>query len=91
MVLLGEFLHNFSQLRQTGSAPVTQTGIRSRLLSESREWKRYEQRKMGEKTSERNDITVIAKCEGWAKPSQKINVTIGLISRKVRPTRGTRK
>jgi flagellar motor switch/type III secretory pathway protein FliN len=43
------------------------------LLSESREWKRYEQRRMGEKTSERNDGTVIAKCDRWAKPSQKIN------------------
>jgi hypothetical protein len=67
------FLHDFSRLRQPASAIVTQTGIRMHLLSESSEWKRYEQRRMGEKTSVRNDSTVIAKCEGWAKLSQKIN------------------
>jgi hypothetical protein len=44
-----------------------------------RERHRYQQGKMGETTSERNDGTAIAKCERSANPPQKVNRPIGPI------------
>jgi hypothetical protein len=66
------FLHDFSRLRQPAPAPVAQTGVRPRFLSERSEWKRYQKQKMGKGISDKKNVPAITKTETRAKTSQKV-------------------